>query len=403
MATRGARRGGPVSPSAPRRQPEKAAATAVDAATAGAALGDRLLYSGNRHETVPRALLLDRRLTPLERNAWQVFRLQLQDDAGAVFPTYEQLRPYLASMPCAGAASHETVARALTLLRLTRWLSLVRRRRDPETGCILGNVYVLHDEPLAPFEAMRLDEEYLELIAEALTHAAKAVRIVAVNALKEIDADPMVDGRMLPSRLQVLMQRLGGQGWTMSGYPQAAVDRDSEEGSRHSLRNRDDPSSESEPSCKPAADVSLRNPKTARTVRMEQVDEVRTVPSSKLAGGLRIPDNFGQLTHEQRAGAFRALKRVDEALQQAVFDEWAMRCRGRGVRNPAGYLFGLIQRAINGEFKVCSGAFESEPAAPAEACAPLATPVAPVTSPKMADPDFIRACLARLNSSLIRK
>jgi len=38
---------------------------------------DGFLYSGNRHESVPRALFLDRRLTPLERNAWQVFRLQL--------------------------------------------------------------------------------------------------------------------------------------------------------------------------------------------------------------------------------------------------------------------------------------------------------------------------------------
>ena len=84
---------------------------------------DGFLYSGNRHESVPRALFLDRRLTPLERNAWQVFRLQLNDDGVTAFPTYDQLRPYLASMPCAAQASHETVARALTLLRLTRWLS----------------------------------------------------------------------------------------------------------------------------------------------------------------------------------------------------------------------------------------------------------------------------------------
>src|SRR3546814_15617348 len=57
--------------------------------------------------SVPRALFLDRRLTPLERNAWQVFRLQLNDDGVTAFPTYDQLRPYLASMPCASQASHE--------------------------------------------------------------------------------------------------------------------------------------------------------------------------------------------------------------------------------------------------------------------------------------------------------
>lgn len=113
---------------------------------------DGFIYSGNRHESVPRALFLDRRLTPLERNTWQIVRMMLSDDGVTAFPTYDQLRPYLASTPCAEQASYETVARALTLLRLTRWLSLVRRRRDPKTGRIKGNLYVLHDEPLTPLK-----------------------------------------------------------------------------------------------------------------------------------------------------------------------------------------------------------------------------------------------------------
>ncbi|GKT02092.1 hypothetical protein AVKW3434_21905 [Acidovorax sp. SUPP3434] len=176
------------------------------------ASGDAFLFSGNRHETVPRRLFLDRRLTPLERNAWQVFRLMLNDDGVTAFPTYEQLRPWLASMPCAGQASHETVARALTLLRLTRWLSLVRRRRDPKTGRILGNLYVLHDEPLTPFEAMQLDADYLALVSQSLGHSARAVQMVGLNTLKEIAEDPLLSGRTLPSRLQVLAERLASQG-----------------------------------------------------------------------------------------------------------------------------------------------------------------------------------------------
>ena len=173
---------------------------------------DGFLFSGNRHESVPRRLFLDRRLTPLERNAWQVFRLMLNQDGVTAFPTYEQLRPWLASMPCAGSASHETVARALTLLRLTRWLSLVRRRRDPKTGRILGNLYVLHDEPLTPFEAMQLDPDYLQLVSQALGHSARAVQVVGLHTLKEIAEDPLLSGRMLPSRLQVLAERLASQG-----------------------------------------------------------------------------------------------------------------------------------------------------------------------------------------------
>lgn len=315
---------------------------------------DGFLYSGNRHESVPRRLFLDRRLTPLERNAWQVFRLLLNDDGVTAFPTYDQLRPWLASMPCGAQASHETVARALTLLRLTRWLSLVRRRRDPKTGRILGNLYVLHDEPLTPFEAMQLDPDYLELVSQSLSHSAKAVQIVGLNTLQEIADDPLLQGRTLPSRLYVLAQRLQ-QGEPDTSYPQKEDRHESEEGGSGLLRNVEAPSSESEPGVKPASNGTLPNPKQDRTVRKVSIKEVRTAESVRGAQNLRLPQRFGQLKQEQQAGILVALRQVDESLRQAVLDEWAARCHNQVVRNPAGYLFGIIQRAISGDFKPWAG------------------------------------------------
>lgn len=232
-------------------------------------LSDGFLYSGNRHESVPRALFLDRRLTPLERNAWQVFRLLLNDDGLTAFPTYDQLRPWLGSMPGSAQASHETVARALTLLRLSRWLSLVRRRRDPKSGRILGNLYVLHDEPLTPFEAMQLDPDYLGLVSQALGHAAKAVQVVGIQTLKEIAEDPLLTGRTLPSRLQVMTTRLTEAGLHPDSYPQAGTFNESEEGEPALLRNLDPHSSESEAGLEPTPDGALRNPNEGRTVRKE--------------------------------------------------------------------------------------------------------------------------------------
>ncbi|WYX24939.1 STY4528 family pathogenicity island replication protein [Achromobacter xylosoxidans] len=170
----------------------------MQAATAAPAPADRLLYSGTHHETVPRALLFDGRLTPLERNAWQLLRLQVSAEGVAAMRTYEQLRPHLASIPCGTQASHETIARALSVLRLTRWLSLVRRRRDPASGRLLGNVYVLHDAPLTPFEAMHLDAEYLGLVSQALRHASATVKRVSVQVLQEIAEDPLLQERTLP-------------------------------------------------------------------------------------------------------------------------------------------------------------------------------------------------------------
>ena len=358
---------------------------------------DGFLYSGNRHESVPRRLFLDRRLTPLERNAWQVFRLQLNDDGVTAFPTYDQLRPYLASMPCAAQASHETVARALTLLRLTRWLSLVRRRRDPRTGRIQGNLYVLHDEPLSPFEAMQLDADYLGLVSQALTHAAKAVQIVGMNTLKEVAEDPLLCGRMLPTRLQVLAQRMARRGWTTPGYPQEGADHESEEGLEALLRNGAHPSLESEAGRKPALDGSLRIPKEDRTVRIDRMNEVRTVPRARAMQNLRLPERFLRLKDEQQAGALVALQQVGETQRQAVLDEWAARCGGSTVRNPAGYLFGIIQKALRGEFKAWAGTDAT--ALPA----PRAAGPAPSSSPsasRPADPEVARAYLARLRSAL---
>ena len=370
---------------------------------------DGFLFSGNRHESVPRRLFLDRRLTPLERNAWQVFRLMLNQDGVTAFPTYEQLRPWLASMPCAGSASHETVARALTLLRLTRWLSLVRRRRDPKTGRILGNLYVLHDEPLTPFEAMQLDADYLELVSQALGHSAKAVQVVGLNTLKEIADDPLLSGRTLPSRLQVLAERLARQGiGATESYPQGGASHDSEEGPASLLRNGERPSSDSEAGPKPASDASLRNPKQDRTVRSSRIDEVRTTArereQARAMQGIRLPERFLDLKEEQQAGAMVALQQVDASLRQAVLDEWAERCRGSAIRNPAGYLFGIVQKAIRGEFKAWAGEAGSASTPPAPSSPPRPAAPAPSAPPPPAPNgpgrEAARAYLAKLRSTL---
>ena len=264
-------------------------------------------------------------------------------------PDLRPASPYLASMPCAAQASHETVARALTLLRLTRWLSLVRRRRDPKTGRILGNLYVLHDEPLTPFEAMQLDPDYLGLVSQALTHAAKAVQIVGMNTLREIAEDPMLNGRTLPTRLQVLAQRMARHGWAeeLSTRGRGSRFRRSQDGLLRNLEAR------------------LRNPKQGRSPRQTAHFGIEGGPyctygsyksstySTAREGAAapapaRAPAALEGRAAKRRDGGLAAGGRV---LRQAVLDEWDTRCRNSAVRNPAGYLFGIIQKAIRGEFQ----------------------------------------------------
>jgi hypothetical protein len=317
----------------------------------------------------------------------------LNADGVTAFPTYDQLRRYLASTPCAEQASHETVARALTLLRLTRWLSLVRRRRDPKTGRIKGNLYVLHDEPLTPFEAMQLDPEYLGLVSHALTHASKAIQRVGYCAIRELSEDPMLSGRALPTRLQVLARRMAQGGVSpLESYPQEQPEHESEEGGDALLRNGERPSSDSEAGEKPSKTALLRNPKQDRTEVLSK--SVSTVLRARELQDLRLPERFLALKNEQQAGALVALQQVETELRQAVLDEWAARCRSSEVRKPAGYLFGIIQAAIRGEFKAWAGQGRSNA---------VAADPSPATNPRPANPEVVQAHLAHLHALLNQK
>ncbi len=329
---------------------------------------DGILYSGNRHESVPRALYLDRRLTPLEHTAWVVIRFMIQDAGITAFPTYAQLRPYLTSTPRATQASDETVARALMLLRLTRWLSLVRRQRDPATGRVLGNLYVLHDVSLAPYEAIQLDPTYLELVSHALSHASKVIQHTGHDTLKELAADPLLHGRVLPSRLQLLIDRVSREESSAekprTHQPADKAGTDASPRSTATGRTSPDakvatsqgasPSSASEVGCQ-SRNTSLRNPKsgTVRTIHTNSIyNGFSTVQytAARNCAHLHLPEDFTKLPPEQQSGALMAVLQLPLDLQQPVFDEWAARCRVSAVRKPAAYLFGLIQRALRGEF-----------------------------------------------------
>ena len=320
------------------------------------ALQAGFLFSGQSHEVVPRRLLLDNRLTPLERNAWQVFRLMLQGQ-GVVTPRYEDLQPYLSSVPYGASASRETIARVLTMLRLTRWLSLVSHARDQISGRHQGSLYVLHDEPLTPAEAMELDQDYLELVGHALAHATKAVRIVAQRILEEIRQDTHIDLGQLPTRLDSW-----GEHWMQQGLDLATEDslHDSELGGDHRVRNRVGPRSDSEPGSNAPISGAVRNPNAACTVLKESIC---TVPRATPAvDNLLWPDPL-HLSPSERQAVAVALNKLKPADRQAVLNEAGARCKAGGIRKPAAYLMGLIQRALNGDFHPWAGQTEPFPVA----------------------------------------
>lgn len=163
-----------------------------------------LLFMGNIHDAYPRRLLLDDRLSPLDKTGWMMIRLYAQQNEGAVFPSYDELQILLAS-PYKGKASRETVSRVLLMLRITGWLSLCKRIRD-EHGRVRGNIYAQHDEPLTGRDAEILDPHWLDAVAEACRSKNRTISQTAWDVLTDIKDDPLMRHRH--SHIRLLEERL---------------------------------------------------------------------------------------------------------------------------------------------------------------------------------------------------
>ncbi|WP_052448370.1 STY4528 family pathogenicity island replication protein [Pseudomonas rhodesiae] len=356
---------------------------------------DDFIYSGQLHDCVPRALLLDRRLSPLERNAWQVIRLLLDGEGVTRLPTYERLRRYLTTSPCAAQASCETVARALSVLRLTRWLSLARRRQPGANGLWQGNLYVLHEAPLTPCDALRLDGDYLALLSQSLSHASKAVQWVAYDALQALADDPLMTARPLPEPLQRLADWLDNS--PEREAPPLPV-FDAEPTSDFEARPSSDsevplPASESEVGLKAPKSAVLRHPKQVPSTVLSISKSFSTTRAHE-TNSPNLPPRFSQLRPEEQSAALATLQRVEPAIRQEVLEEWQARCDAGGVNRPAAYLFGILQKALRGDFHPWVTQLKAAPASP--------EPPAPPQSPeqRQARRDNARRHMAELRELL---
>lgn len=111
--------------------------------------------------------------------------------SGVSFPSYEDIQRGT------HIGARATVARALIVLRLTRWVTLCRRVRD-DLGRNQGNIYCLNDEP-APLPAVfDLDPEYMQFLESCLSkHADLRVRAVAALVHHSIRDSLEGDGAIL--------------------------------------------------------------------------------------------------------------------------------------------------------------------------------------------------------------
>lgn len=174
---------------------------AMASTPADGAAREALLFLGNWHQAVPAVLIQDPVLEPVDKVVWMAIMLCARDAQGrAAFPDYDTLAR------TANVASPATIARALAILRLTRWLTQCTPGR-PTSGRFTRNVYLLHDEPLPLLDALYLDQVYLPFVQDAQQHHHARVRQVAQAVCAGLDLD-VGSGRDLGQVESVLERRV---------------------------------------------------------------------------------------------------------------------------------------------------------------------------------------------------
>ncbi|ENB52953.1 helix-turn-helix domain protein [Escherichia coli P0298942.14] len=296
-----------------------------------------LLFTGNVHDAIPRRLLLDTRLSPLDKMAWMMIRLYAQNNEGAIFPTYDELQLQLAS-PGKGKASRETVSRVLLMLRITGWLSLCKRVRD-DKGRVRGNIYAQHDEPLTFCDAEAMDPRYLDIVAEACMSRNRTISQTARDILGEIKNDPGM--RHYHSHISQLEARIGS---AQTPGQMAARQRVTEERMR--------PGSETEPVVRTLSSDPEPSGKSAGYHRVREPNHyVRNITHSVIKNTYVLPASLtGQIREEDAIMLTSQLQALPEALAQGGLESLSGVLGSQSLQNPVGWLLAVLKRAREGNF-----------------------------------------------------
>ncbi|WP_367143446.1 STY4528 family pathogenicity island replication protein [Pantoea stewartii] len=306
-----------------------------------------LLFMGNVHDAFPRRLFLDTRLSPLDKTAWVMIRLYAQQNEGAVFPTYDELQAQLASAH-SDRASRETVSRTLLMLRLTGWISLCKKVRD-EGGRVRGNIYAQHDEPLGYRDAETFDPGWLTLVEQSCQSKNKSVRMTALAIVNDILQDSGMRHRH--SRLALIESRLNAPSTPLAMMRKNGA---AQPGSKNELSQKaaekspETLSSESELSNKSVTYNRVRN--SNRNVRSFTQSVIKTtyVPDAPV-----LPDSFlSVLSTEDRQMVSQQFGALPMPVANALSGLLQVQLRKGRLANPAGWMFTMLKRARQGEFRL---------------------------------------------------
>ncbi|MES9927669.1 MAG: STY4528 family pathogenicity island replication protein [Candidatus Thiodiazotropha sp. 6PDIVS] len=350
-----------------------------------------LIFLGNWQDAFPRLLVTDPILEPVDKIVWQIIRIHV-NAPGAVtaFPSYESISTH------ANIKSNHTISRALAILRTTRWLSLCERVRS-QSGRYLGNIYVLHDEPVTLGDAMYLDNEYMAFLQESLQHNHPRVRKIAESVLATIQDQINDDRDALGERIHTRSyERRINSNNTGARSPEAGLilaartdffaiadtkiktldDSTKSQGnthvhllhtvkteeSGHVQNSHMDNQTKNSQVQKMHSDTDKQKLHTVLHSSSNNINTITTCSSTSSENIARTDELYfpDDISANERDLALMYLKPIPINQRQDVLDEWNGRLlsatnRNAPIDNPIGYLATLCRRAKSDEFQLTIG------------------------------------------------
>jgi hypothetical protein len=338
---------------------------------------DGYLLFSSPQEAMPKLAFMDPVLDPVDKIVWANIWIHAKEQGNqlAGFPSHRVL------MARCNIGHRKAISRSLTLLRLTRWITLCEKVTDPATGTVRGNLYALHEEPAPLSLTQQLDAHYMEFLDQCLLHHDDRIRDIAARVSVLLDQeilagidplahDPVRQYETRAATMRSIQERERGKEPEDESNPFYYVSLDKKV-SNNQVQNphmvvlaekgRKLPGVESAHGNLPGAKSTHGHSERSSSSYINKSTTTYTQGNSAREKLVRP----AELSSNEYALALRRLKPYPLDVQQDLLDELGEQIRLRKdthnpIRNPVGYLNWLCQEIDQGKQPLSSAHLERQ-------------------------------------------
>jgi len=283
------------------------------------------MHLGNEHISLPSLLIADPVLEMVDKGIYCTIRLLTPKgvtNSNMAYPSYDHI------CKIANVGSHATVARALAILRITRWLTC---KQVTSSRGVVANVYITHDHPLDIIDMETLDDGYMAYVTSCLSHHHNRVSQVAQTILTQYEND-LINGKDL-SRATHHLENIVDANAFINGNEEATYFGLGSEAIRHLRKTRYTKSSS----------LNIKEPERIRSLKFKEHQKANLSskikePEKLTSSNIEEPDKFSSLNIEEPSSSCSSLNitttttknqafyisvNADEALKQLIKERFS--------------------------------------------------------------------------------